>query len=254
MPEIGETLREARMRAKIDMSEVEAHTKIRAKYLRALENEDWALMPGPTFVRSFLRTYAEYLGLDAKLLVEEYKLRHEALSELDMAPITPNLGRDRPPLRPPRVPRGWIVGLSVAGLLVLLIILGSIGGSSSNDKAGVADQRTTTRPKPATKPAVVTPPKPVIARLQLLPADEVYVCLVDGRGKRLIDGRNILPADPVRTYRAGRLAVLFGHGPQAMRVNGRRVSVPSSDGPIGYEVTPKGSRELATARLPNCSQ
>ena len=41
-------------------------TKIRAKYLRALENEEWGLLPGPTFVKSFLRTYAEALGLDGK--------------------------------------------------------------------------------------------------------------------------------------------------------------------------------------------
>jgi len=56
MPEIGATLREARMRARIDVSEIEATTKIRAKYLRALENEEWGLLPGPTFVKSFLRT------------------------------------------------------------------------------------------------------------------------------------------------------------------------------------------------------
>ena len=47
MPEIGATLREARMRARIDVSEIEAQTKIRAKYLRALENEEWGLLPGP---------------------------------------------------------------------------------------------------------------------------------------------------------------------------------------------------------------
>ena len=68
MPDIGATLREARMRARIDISEIEAETKIRAKYLRALENEEWDLLPGPTYVKSFLRTYAEALGLDAKLL------------------------------------------------------------------------------------------------------------------------------------------------------------------------------------------
>jgi hypothetical protein len=61
--EIGETLRETRMRRRIDMTEVEAATKIRAKYLRALENEEWDLLPGPTFVKTFLRTYAEYLDL-----------------------------------------------------------------------------------------------------------------------------------------------------------------------------------------------
>ena len=68
MPEIGATLREARMRARIDVSEIEAKTKIRAKYLRALENEEWDLLPGPTFVKSFLRTYAQALGLDGKAL------------------------------------------------------------------------------------------------------------------------------------------------------------------------------------------
>src|ERR1035437_1621387 len=81
MPEIGATLREARMRARIDVSEIEAQTKIRAKYLRALENEEWGLLPGPTFVKSFLRTYAQALGLDGKALVEEDRLHHERGSE-----------------------------------------------------------------------------------------------------------------------------------------------------------------------------
>src|SRR3954447_9418352 len=81
MPEIGSTLREARMRERIDVSEIEAQTKIRAKYLRALENEEWSLLPGPTFVKSFLRTYATALGLDGKALVEEYRLHHERPSE-----------------------------------------------------------------------------------------------------------------------------------------------------------------------------
>ena len=54
------------MRARIDVSEIEAQTKIRAKYLRALENEEWGLLPGPTFVKSFLRTYAQALGSTAR--------------------------------------------------------------------------------------------------------------------------------------------------------------------------------------------
>ena len=77
MPEIGDQLRETRMRSRIDITEVEAATKIRAKYLRALENEEWDLLPGPTFVKTFLRTYADYLGLDARMLVEEYRQRYE---------------------------------------------------------------------------------------------------------------------------------------------------------------------------------
>src|ERR1700704_5142555 len=96
MPEIGAMLREARMRDRIDVSEIEAKTKIRAKYLRALENEEWDLLPGPTYVKSFLRTYAEALDLDAKLLVDEYKQRHEHLSEVELQPINAAApGRER---------------------------------------------------------------------------------------------------------------------------------------------------------------
>src|ERR687884_1300928 len=108
MPEIGTTLREARTRQRIDISEFEAETKIRAKYLRALENEEWGLLPGPAFVKSFLRTYADYLGLDGKGLVDEYKLRHERPSDLDQMPIGPNLGRRRPPGPVSRISPAWI--------------------------------------------------------------------------------------------------------------------------------------------------
>ena len=93
------------MRQRIDISEVESETKIRAKYLRALENEEWDLLPGPTFVKTFLRTYAEYLDLDPRLLVEEYRQRFErelrfvvvfvvAVGVVLAAPLLPSL----PPL------------------------------------------------------------------------------------------------------------------------------------------------------------
>src|SRR5438477_12505542 len=95
MPEIGESLREARMRARIDVSEIEAKTKIRAKYRRALENEEWGLLPGPTFVKSFLRTYAQALGLDSKALVEEYRLNHESPAETALEPISSSPRRSR---------------------------------------------------------------------------------------------------------------------------------------------------------------
>ena len=252
MPEIGETLREARMRAKIDVSEVEATTKIRAKYLRALENEEWGLLPGPTFVRSFLRTYADYLGLDSKLLVEEYRLRHEHPSELDLAPIAPNLGPERRSARftPPRPSRGWVIGLSVLAILALLIVIGSVGGGKS-EQGKVATQPTTRTAKPARRAPA---PRPTVARLKLLPIDPVYVCLVDSSGRRLIDGQTVDPATPPPTFKAKRFSVLFGHGPQVMRVNGKTVQIRSSSSPIGFDITPTNRRELSQARLPTCSQ
>src|SRR3954466_11001414 len=89
---IGDSLREARMRQRLDIADVEARTKIRAKYLRALENEEFGMLPGSTFVRTFLRTYAELLGLDPQLLVEEYRTNYEPRDDLDVQPIAPCSG------------------------------------------------------------------------------------------------------------------------------------------------------------------
>src|ERR671923_95933 len=114
MPSIGETLREARMRQRLDIADVEMRTKIRAKYLRALENEEFGMLPGPTFVKTFLRTYAEMLGLDPHVLVEEYRANYEGGDELELQPLgppgvaggAPPRGRRRGP--PPR--RAWRCG------------------------------------------------------------------------------------------------------------------------------------------------
>src|SRR5438874_10274199 len=81
MTDIGSTLREARMRERIDISEVEARTKIRVKYLRAIENEEWDLLPGPVYTKSFLRGYGDLLGLDSRTLVEEFERRDEEPAE-----------------------------------------------------------------------------------------------------------------------------------------------------------------------------
>src|SRR3954452_16328382 len=104
MLDIGAQLRETRMRRRIDISEVEAATKIRAKYLRALENEEWALLPGPTFVKTFLRTYAEYLGLDARSLVDEYRQRYETPATSELTPLRPPGLGGGPAAPPPRRP------------------------------------------------------------------------------------------------------------------------------------------------------
>src|SRR5829696_1117117 len=141
MPEIGETLRETRMRRRIDMTEVEAATKIRAKYLRALENEEWDLLPGPTFVKTFLRTYAEYLDLDPRLLVEEYRQRYERPSTQDLTPFGPGMGarggRGQRGRRRQR-PRRSIGPLIVVGLGVLLLLgaLYAIGVWGPEDEPG----------------------------------------------------------------------------------------------------------------------
>jgi len=147
MADIGSLLRETRIRNKIDITTVEDATKIRAKYLRALENEEWSLLPGPTYVKTFLRTYAQYLGLDPHLLVEEYSARFEEPEELEVAAFAPKRRlpeRARPRRRrPPR--RGYGVALLLLAFVGFLLVLGLTGGE--DDQAPEPARTTATEPE-----------------------------------------------------------------------------------------------------------
>lgn len=124
MGQIGETLRERRMALKIDVHEVEEATKIRAKYLRALENEEYNLLPGSAYVKSFLRTYADYLELDSRALVDEYRSLDHHIEEEPMV-YSPTQTKRAGSLVP------WLAGIVVIALIVLvLFIVGVLGGSS----------------------------------------------------------------------------------------------------------------------------
>ena len=185
MPEIGETLREARMRRRIDMAEVESATKIRAKYLRALESEEWELLPGPTFVKTFLRTYAEYLELDSRLLVEEYKQRFERPAGLDVTPL--NLRRQRRRRRvAPRLGPGLVVVLGIVVLLGALYLLGvsGNGGDETEPPAAVETATPAGNDKDAQEEGQEEgrrPPKPV--SVSIVATGQVYVCMEDARGR-----------------------------------------------------------------------
>ncbi len=259
MPEIGSTLREARMRARIDITEVEQATKIRAKYLRALENEEWGLLPGPTFIKSFLREYADYLGVDARTLVEEYKLRYERPTEQELAPLSPKLGRERRgsrpgAYRPQRVAPPWaIVGGAVVVLLVVLWLVGSIGGGGGGgDGAGSRTAATTQRAR-TSAPARPTRLAPALASVRIVPTGTVYVCLVDGGGRALIRGLQFSAGQTVPVYRARTLRITLGNDAVRLHVNGRPISVPASSQAIAYEITAAGARPLPASRAPTCT-
>lgn len=253
MPDIGASLREARMRLGVDITEVEERTRIRAKYLRALENEEWHLLPGQIYVKSFLRTYAQAVGLDAKVLVEEYKLRHERLSDVETQPIAPPGSRQsRPPS--PRVPRGIVIGLILLVLFGALYVLGrgATGkgdkGTASTSTAQTTSVRTTAATTPRRKPRA-TPVQPRRVGLRLVPSGPVYVCLRAGN-RTLIAGQTITA--PTRTFRARRFTMTLGNGSVALRVDGRAVNVAESADPIGLAVTRKGRRTLGAGARPTC--
>jgi helix-turn-helix protein len=262
MPEIGPTLREARMRARIDITEVEQATKIRAKYLRALENEEWSLLPGSTFIKSFLREYADFLGLDSRTLVEEYKLRYDRPSEAELAPLSPRLGRERrggggPTYRAPRVaPRWLIVGGAIAAILVLLALIGSIGngdhgGSPPGSTSTGASRTAGTSSAPARRSRA--PVAPTQASIRIVPTGDVYVCLVDGAGRVLIPGSQFAAGQQVPVYKARKLRLTLGNNAVQLRVNGRVLTVPASSTAIAYAITPGGASPLPLDRAPTCT-
>jgi cytoskeleton protein RodZ len=276
MPEIGATLREARMRARIDISEIEAETKIRAKYLRALENEEWGLLPGPAYVRSFLRTYAEALDLDAKLLLEEYKLRHERPSDHDLMPIGATRrrggrgGRGGGPVRrrePRGVPRGLVVGVVVVLLLGALYLLGRGGGNSGDGAASVGTQtagRTTTTPVPASttkssskkqssSSAAKRSTSSKLVRLQVIATGPgpVSACLVDAAGKLRIPGATLQENVTAGPYRSKTFRLKLGNGNARVRVNGKIRNVPDVS-PVAFLITRKTFKRVDPTTAPSC--
>ena len=254
MPDIGATLREARMRQRIDITEMEVQTKIRAKYLRALENEEWDLLPGSTYVKSFLRTYSEALGLDARALVEEYKLRHEGLETGELRPIRPATGRERQRQREPRtVPRGVLLGLVLIAVLGALFLIGRGGSDGEPETAGVSTMPAETQENAPAEPEREEPARPRTVRLTVAPTAPVWVCLEDARGRRLIPGEEI--GTGPRTYRSRRFRMTLGNPSVTLRANGRRIAVPRSSEPIGLAIDARGrSRTLPEADRPTCGQ
>ncbi|HLH13200.1 MAG TPA: helix-turn-helix domain-containing protein [Solirubrobacteraceae bacterium] len=266
MPEIGATLREARMRARIDVSEIEAQTKIRAKYLRALENEEWGLLPGPTFVKSFLRTYAQALGLDGKALVEEYRLHHERPSETPEPIVSaPQRRSTRPRSTRPgsseRGSRGYFVAVSVIGLVIVVLIAlliaggGSSGGGTSASTPAKARARTRTAgAHGARAPSHRTSASTQTVALSLRPTAVVYVCLLGDDGRRLIPGLELQPGASTTTYHAKRFEITLGNSAVTMVIDGIPRTVPPSAEAIGYSITKAhGRHPLAPGHLPTCT-
>jgi Helix-turn-helix domain len=127
MFEIGNSLREARLRQGLDYPQVELATKIRAKYIRALEEEEFEVLPSGTYIKGFMRSYAEFLGLDGQLYVDEYNSRHVVEGFDDMPQRRPRVRQDRSIERK-------VVLLALAGIsavTALVIVAWKFGGGSS---------------------------------------------------------------------------------------------------------------------------
>ena len=146
MFEIGASLREARARRKLSYDQVEAETKIRAKYIRCMEDEQFDVLPSGTYVRGFLRTYADYLGLDGQLYVDEYNSRFGDLPDERIS-----RRRERPAQRRNESSNAVLIALAgIVAVGVLLLAAWKLNPSS--------DQPASPLPPPATRAARASRP------------------------------------------------------------------------------------------------
>ena len=241
------------MRARIDITEMERRTKIRAKYLRAMENEEWDLLPGPVYVKSFLRTYGDFLGLDSRLLIDDFKRRYEGPSDHEVRPVA-TLHRERErAARGPLMPPWAIIGMVLVAVGVVLYILGS-----SNDKTKVATPAgtqagTTRQHRHHRRHSSASAAHRQAVTLALVPTGSVYVCLVDGGGHKLIPGKIYAAGQRIPAHRASKLLLTLGNASVRMKVNGAPVHIAASSSSIGYLLRPTGASPLPASAQPRCA-
>jgi transcriptional regulator with XRE-family HTH domain len=238
--EIGSSLREARQRRGLELSEIERHTRIRSRYLRALEEERFDLLPGAAYAKGFLRTYADYLGLDADRFVAELAWRLP--TEDEETPLQPRpypLGRRRRVVAP--LP---LVALAVVIAAVVVIV--ALGGKSGPKRSTV--------PPPEPPPAGVAGRKATVGTEQPRPQDRLATLVLQAvRGRCWIEahagsrgGRRlyyaILEQGGSLQLRQRRLWLRIGVPAKLdATLNGKSVTLPRTS-PVDLVVTPGGVR------------
>jgi cytoskeleton protein RodZ len=246
MFEIGSTLREARVRRKLTLQQVEEDTKIRVKYVQAMENEDFDIIPSPTYVKGFLRTYSEYLGLDPRMILDEYRSRFTPNEEIEPFAGSSALGRPRRQRR-----RSNLAFVAVAALLVLALvwILGRTTGEEGSGAPPPVAVETTTPPRSAS-PSARPPGKSVVpykgARLVVLTENPCWLEVRRGDATGALVYQGTLPGGVRKSFRDPQaLYVRFGSPIGVrVRVNGGPAEGLDATVAASYLVTKKGMTRI----------
>jgi cytoskeleton protein RodZ len=237
--EIGSSLREARIRQGIDFPALEQGTKIRAKYLRALEDERFELLPAHTYVKGFLRSYADFLGLDGNLYVDEYNSRY-VVGEEETA-----IGARRAPSRVPAARRrrrdqreagAVVLALAAIGVVTALVIVAWRFGGPEGSRVPGLDQSS----GPSARAARAAGAKAAAARITLWARNgDTGLEVRRGSAAGKVVYRGTLQRGQTQRFTGARLAITVGR-PQNVRVavNGARAQLTRQW--ATYLVTPNG--------------
>ena len=234
MFEIGNSLREARIRRGVDFAQAELATKIRGKYLRALEDEQFALLPAQTYVKGFLRTYAEYLGLDGQLYVDEFNSRF--VTGADAHEPRARRSTARPHQQRHRRLETNVVLVALAAIAVLTVIVISAWKAGDGGSPAPATVAKTPAPKHVAKPKLlVIRPK----------RGSTYVIIHRGSATgNIVFNGTVTQGDAPRAFDGTRLWVSIDT-PENVRViiDRHTVVIPGSKPRVGL-VTPQGWHKL----------
>jgi cytoskeletal protein RodZ len=224
--DIGSSLRDARERQGLDFPELEQLTKIRPKYLRALEDERFDILPAPTYVKGFLRSYAEALGLDGQPFVDEFNSRF-AIGEDEVVVRTRRVPSSRPD-RAGRESRIAVLALlGIAVLTALVIAAWRFGGPSEQKVPGLAGQE---QQSGTTSPART---KVVVQAVE--GASWMEVRSGSSAGRLLYNGT--LEQGQTKPFQARRLHILLSDPENvSVRLNGRLVELPTG---TSFVATPR---------------
>jgi hypothetical protein len=254
-PGIGATLKDARRRIGMDIKEAEERTKIRTRYLRALEAEDWEVLPAPAYVRGFLRVYGQILGLDGEMLADRYRRSYEEPAAIQSAAAEPVLSNRRASGSRPPSRSGWIVVVG-AVIVILLVILAILGLTSNGSEEGTDTERNTAGLEGGDRKGEKDGGgqssgglEPV--DLSIEPLSEVRICLVGDSRNPLVDSQ-VLTEGAVEEF-SGQMTYrldLAGGGTVKLTVGGEEQKLEASDD-ASFEADAKGISEISYAG-PNC--
>lgn len=244
MFEIGTSLREARERQGIDLHQAELAVKVRAKHLRALEDEQFDVLPGQTYVKGFLRAYADFLGLDGQIYVDEYTSRFFVDDEAGHHRVRRVRQRRRQPHL--RMERN-VVLLTLAGIAVvtaLIIAAWKFGGGASSPQSipNLAPSRGSATPSHTKRAKRPTRANLVIRAVR--GSSLLAVRIGSATGRPLYQGT--LERGQTQSFSARRLWLNVGSPENLLlRLNGRVVSI----GGACPRVLVIAARKLSSAQL-----
>jgi cytoskeleton protein RodZ len=259
-PTIGQTLRAARAERGEELSDVEVATKIRVKFLEAMEGDRWDELPAPVYARGFLEIYARHLGLDQGALLRRYRetVERDRAEPIPESVIKPGTLRQTRPVHGARsIPLGSIakvVGAVAVVVIIALVVAGALGGSDDNN-GGAKENRAAGGaggPHATVTRATTTTPSDRVS-VELRATAPVWVCLVDDSGRALVDSETLGADEDRGPFDAAGFEVTLGNGSVELSVDGQAQRVPPLAEPLGYRITPSGIRRLDPGSGPTCA-